>query len=58
MDLKTLSFLMNMEDARGAWAHPHLDQLGSHQALIQTVDEFKIEFLATFGNPNTTRAAK
>ncbi|QRW23228.1 Retrotransposable element Tf2 protein [Rhizoctonia solani] len=42
----------------GAWAHPHLDQLGSHRALIQTVDEFKIKFLAAFGNPDATRAAE
>ncbi|KAF8747279.1 hypothetical protein RHS01_11359 [Rhizoctonia solani] len=39
-------------------AHPHLDQLGSHRALIQTVDEFKTEFLAAFGNPDATQAAK
>ncbi|KAF8759681.1 hypothetical protein RHS01_01538 [Rhizoctonia solani] len=42
----------------GAWAHPHLDQLGSHRALIQTVDEFKTEFLAAFGDPDATRAAE
>ncbi|QRW20513.1 hypothetical protein RhiXN_05502 [Rhizoctonia solani] len=31
MDLEVLSFLlMNMMKAGGAWAHPHLDQLGSH----------------------------
>ncbi|KAF8754243.1 hypothetical protein RHS01_06467 [Rhizoctonia solani] len=41
-----------------AWAHPHLDQLGSHQAIIQTVEGFKLEFLAAFGNPDATRAAK
>ncbi|KAF8751854.1 hypothetical protein RHS01_08605 [Rhizoctonia solani] len=41
-----------------AWAHPHLDQLGSHRALIQTMDEFKNEFLAAFGNPDATRAAE
>ncbi|KAF8750652.1 hypothetical protein RHS01_09080 [Rhizoctonia solani] len=30
LDLEVLSFLlMNMEEAAGAWAHPHLDQLGS-----------------------------
>ncbi|KAF8754225.1 hypothetical protein RHS01_06321, partial [Rhizoctonia solani] len=58
-DLEVLSFLlMNMEEAAGAWAHPHLDQLGSHRALIQTVDEFKIEFLAAFGDPDATRAAE
>ncbi|KAF8748060.1 hypothetical protein RHS01_11081 [Rhizoctonia solani] len=38
--------------------HPHLDQLGSHCALIQTVDEFKTKFLAAFGNPDATRAAE
>ncbi|KAF8755940.1 Retrotransposon gag protein [Rhizoctonia solani] len=59
LDMEVLSFLlMNMEDAAGAWAHPHLDQLGSHCALIQTVDEFKTEFLAAFGNPDATRAAE
>ncbi|KAF8751516.1 hypothetical protein RHS01_08619 [Rhizoctonia solani] len=58
-DLEVLSFLlMNMEEAAGAWAHPHLDQLGSHRALIQTVDEFKNEFLAAFGDPDATRAAE
>ncbi|QRW21158.1 Retrotransposable element Tf2 protein [Rhizoctonia solani] len=58
-DMEVLSFLlMNMTEAAGAWAHPHLDQLGSHRALIQTVDEFKIEFLAAFGNPDATRAAE
>ncbi|KAF8729769.1 Retrotransposon gag protein, partial [Rhizoctonia solani] len=58
-DLEVLSFLlMNMTEAAGAWAHPHLDQLGSHRALIQTVDEFKIEFLAAFGDPDATRAAE
>ncbi|KAF8755364.1 hypothetical protein RHS01_05226 [Rhizoctonia solani] len=58
-DMEVLSFLlMNMEDAAGAWAHPHLDQLGSHRALIQTVDEFKTEFLAAFGDPDATRAAE
>ncbi|GAB1527296.1 hypothetical protein RhiTH_010471 [Rhizoctonia solani] len=49
---------MNMTEAAGAWAHPHLDQLGSHHALIQTMDEFKVEFLAAFGNPDATRAAE
>ncbi|QRW19751.1 Retrotransposon-derived protein PEG10 [Rhizoctonia solani] len=56
---EVLSFLlMNMKDTAGAWAHPHLDQLGSHQAIIQTVEGFKSEFLAAFGNPNATRAAE
>ncbi|KAF8700017.1 hypothetical protein RHS03_06926, partial [Rhizoctonia solani] len=59
LDLEVLSFLlMNMEEAAGAWAHPHLDQLGSHCALIQTVDEFKIKFLAAFGDLDATRAAE
>ncbi|GAB1527800.1 hypothetical protein RhiTH_010988 [Rhizoctonia solani] len=59
LDLEVLSFLlMNMTEAAGAWAHPHLDQLGSHCALIQTVDEFKVKFLAAFGNPDATRAAE
>ncbi|QRW22880.1 Retrotransposable element Tf2 protein [Rhizoctonia solani] len=53
-----LFLLMNMKDSAGAWAHPHLDQLGSHQAIIQTVKGFKLEFLAAFGNPDATRAAK
>ncbi|QRW23576.1 Retrotransposon-derived protein PEG10 [Rhizoctonia solani] len=58
-DQETLSFLlMNMKDVAGAWAHPHLDQLGSHRALIQTVDDFRMEFLAAFGNPDATQAAK
>ncbi|KAF8752080.1 hypothetical protein RHS01_08077 [Rhizoctonia solani] len=58
LDMEVLSFLlMNMTEAAGAWAHPHLDQLGSHCALIQTVDEFKTEFLAAFGDPDATRAA-
>ncbi|QRW20948.1 hypothetical protein RhiXN_05937 [Rhizoctonia solani] len=36
-DQEVLSFLlMNMKDSAGAWAHPHLDQLGSHRAIIQT----------------------
>ncbi|KAF8686910.1 hypothetical protein RHS03_10040, partial [Rhizoctonia solani] len=56
---EVLSFLlMNMKDSAGAWAHPHLNQLGSHQAIIQMVKGFKLEFLAAFGNPDTTRAAK
>ncbi|QRW20584.1 Retrotransposable element Tf2 protein [Rhizoctonia solani] len=56
---EVLSFLlMNMKDTAGAWAHPHLDQLGSHQAIIQTVEGFKLEFLAAFGNPDATRAAE
>ncbi|KAF8751773.1 hypothetical protein RHS01_08420 [Rhizoctonia solani] len=59
LDLEVLSFLlMNMTEAGRAWAHPHLDQLGSHCALIQTVDEFKVKFLAAFGNPDATRAAE
>ncbi|GAB1528259.1 hypothetical protein RhiTH_011451 [Rhizoctonia solani] len=34
-DQEVLSFLlMNMKDTAGAWAHPHLDQLGSHRAII------------------------
>ncbi|KAF8759980.1 hypothetical protein RHS01_01361 [Rhizoctonia solani] len=34
-DQEVLSFLlMNMTDSAGAWAHPHLDQLGSHRAII------------------------
>ncbi|QRW24232.1 Retrotransposable element Tf2 protein [Rhizoctonia solani] len=53
-----LFLLMNMKDVAGAWAHPHLNQLGSHRALIQTVDKFRTEFLAAFGNPNATQAAK
>ncbi|QRW22961.1 Retrotransposable element Tf2 protein [Rhizoctonia solani] len=58
-DQEVLSFLlMNMKDSAGAWAHPHLDQLGSHQAIIQTVEGFKSEFLAAFGNPDATRAAE
>ncbi|KAF8759701.1 hypothetical protein RHS01_02244 [Rhizoctonia solani] len=58
-DQEVLSFLlMNMKDAAGAWAHPHLDQLGSHRAIIQTVEGFKLEFLAAFGNPDATRAAE
>ncbi|QRW22923.1 Retrotransposon gag protein [Rhizoctonia solani] len=59
LDMEVLSFLlMNMTEAAGAWAHPHLDQLGSHCALIQTVDEFKNKFLAAFGDPDATRAAE
>ncbi|QRW18525.1 Retrotransposable element Tf2 protein [Rhizoctonia solani] len=58
-DQEVLSFLlMNMKDTAGAWAHPHLDQLGSHQAIIQTVEGFKTEFLAAFGDPDATRAAE
>ncbi|GAB1526194.1 hypothetical protein RhiTH_009360 [Rhizoctonia solani] len=58
-DLEVLSFLlMNMTEAGGAWAHPHLDQLGSHRVLIQTMDKFKVEFLAAFGNPDATQAAE
>ncbi|KAF8760404.1 Retrotransposon gag protein [Rhizoctonia solani] len=58
-DQEVLSFLlMNMKDSAGAWAHPHLDQLGSHQAIIQTVEGFKLEFLAAFGDPDATRAAE
>ncbi|KAF8725300.1 Retrotransposon gag protein, partial [Rhizoctonia solani] len=56
---EVLSFLlMNMKDTAGAWAHPHLNQLGSHRDIIQTVEDFKREFLAAFGNPDATRAAK
>ncbi|QRW23760.1 Retrotransposable element Tf2 protein [Rhizoctonia solani] len=59
MDQEVLSFLlMNMKDSAGAWAHPHLDQLGSHRAIIQTVKGFKLEFLAAFGDPDATRAAE
>ncbi|KAF8738431.1 hypothetical protein RHS02_05845, partial [Rhizoctonia solani] len=59
LDMEVLSFLlMNMTEAAGAWAHPYLDQLGSHCAIIQSVDDFKIEFLAAFGNPDATRAAE
>ncbi|KAF8747870.1 hypothetical protein RHS01_11221 [Rhizoctonia solani] len=47
-----------MKDSAGAWAHPHLDQLGSHWAIIQTVKGFKQEFLAAFGDPDATRAAE
>ncbi|KAF8756155.1 hypothetical protein RHS01_04630 [Rhizoctonia solani] len=58
-DQEVLSFLlMNMKDVAGAWAHPHLNQLGSHRALIQTVDEFRTEFLSAFGNPDATQAAE
>ncbi|QRW24749.1 Retrotransposon-derived protein PEG10 [Rhizoctonia solani] len=53
-----LFLLMNMKDTAGAWAHPHLDQLGSHRAIIQTVKDFRREFLAAFGNPDATRAAE
>ncbi|KAF8748182.1 cysteine-rich RLK (RECEPTOR-like protein kinase) 8 [Rhizoctonia solani] len=56
---EVLSFLlMNMKDTAGAWAHPHLDQLGSHRAIIQTVEDFRREFLTAFGNPDATRAAE
>ncbi|KAF8749998.1 Paternally expressed 10 [Rhizoctonia solani] len=37
---------------------PHLDQLGSHRAIIQTVKDFRREFLTAFGNPDATRAAE
>ncbi|GAB1525561.1 hypothetical protein RhiTH_008724 [Rhizoctonia solani] len=58
-DQEVLSFLlMNMKDSAGAWAHPHLNQLGSHRAIIQTVEGFKLEFLAAFGDPDATRAAE
>ncbi|QRW23078.1 Retrotransposable element Tf2 protein [Rhizoctonia solani] len=58
-DQEVLSFLlMNMKDVAGAWAHPHLNQLGSHRALIQTVNKFRTEFLAAFGNLDATPAAK
>ncbi|QRW18559.1 Retrotransposable element Tf2 protein [Rhizoctonia solani] len=58
-DQEVLSFLlMNMKDVAGAWAHPHLDQLGSHRALIRLVDDFRTEFLAAFGNPDATQAAE
>ncbi|KAF8711485.1 Retrotransposon-derived protein PEG10, partial [Rhizoctonia solani] len=58
-DQEVLSFLlMNMTDTAGAWAHPHLDQLGSPRAIIQTVKGFKQEFLAAFGDPDATRAAE
>ncbi|QRW21851.1 Retrotransposon gag protein [Rhizoctonia solani] len=58
-DQEVLSFLlMNMKDVAGAWAHPHLDQLGSHRALTQTVDEFRMEFLAAFGNLDAMQAAE
>ncbi|GAB1520575.1 hypothetical protein RhiTH_003654 [Rhizoctonia solani] len=59
LDMEVLSFLlMNMMEAAGAWAHPYLDQLGSHCTIIQTVDDFKIKFLAAFGNPDATRAVE
>ncbi|KAF8751857.1 hypothetical protein RHS01_08600 [Rhizoctonia solani] len=58
-DQEVLSFLlMNMKDTAGAWAHLHLDQLGLHRAIIQTVKGFKQEFLAAFGDPDATRAAE
>ncbi|GAB1518709.1 hypothetical protein RhiTH_001773 [Rhizoctonia solani] len=57
--VETLSFLlMNMEDAAGAWAHPHLDLLGSHCTIIQNKDDFKREFLAAFGDPDATWAVE
>ncbi|GAB1521163.1 hypothetical protein RhiTH_004254 [Rhizoctonia solani] len=57
--MEVLSFLlMNMTEAAGAWAHPYLDQLGSHCTIIQTVDDFKIKFLAAFGNPDTSCAVE
>ncbi|QRW25755.1 Retrotransposon gag protein [Rhizoctonia solani] len=37
---------------------PTNQELRSHQAIIQTVEGFKLEFLAAFGNPDATRAAK
>ncbi|QRW26685.1 Retrotransposon-derived protein PEG10 [Rhizoctonia solani] len=59
LDMEVLSFLlMNMTEATGAWAHPYLDQLGSHCAIIQSVDDFKIKFLAAFRDPDATRAAE
>ncbi|QRW23145.1 Retrotransposable element Tf2 protein [Rhizoctonia solani] len=58
-DQEVLSFLlMNMKDSAGAWAHSHLNQLRSHWAIIKMVEGFKLEFLAAFGNPDATRAAK
>ncbi|KAF8753927.1 hypothetical protein RHS01_06729 [Rhizoctonia solani] len=52
-DQEVLSFLlMNMKDTAGAWAHPHLDQLGSHRAIIRTVEgaaERKITTLTQSG---------
>ncbi|GAB1523840.1 hypothetical protein RhiTH_006990 [Rhizoctonia solani] len=57
--VETLLFLlMNMDNTASAWAHPHLDLLGSHCAIIQTTDYFKREFLLAFGDPDTTRAAE
>ncbi|GAB1521953.1 hypothetical protein RhiTH_005052 [Rhizoctonia solani] len=57
--VEVLSFLlMNMDNAASAWAHPHLDLLGSHCTIIQTTDNFKREFLAAFGDPDATRAAE
>ncbi|KAF8747922.1 hypothetical protein RHS01_11178 [Rhizoctonia solani] len=59
LDMEVLSFLlMNMTEAAGAWAHPYRDQLGSHCAIIQSVDDFKIKFLAAFRDPDATRAAE
>ncbi|QRW22609.1 Retrotransposon-derived protein PEG10 [Rhizoctonia solani] len=57
--VEILSFLlMNMEDTAGACAHLHLDLLGSHCTIIQNTDDFKREFLAAFGDPDSTRAAE
>ncbi|GAB1526610.1 hypothetical protein RhiTH_009779 [Rhizoctonia solani] len=57
--VEVLAFLlMNMDNTASAWAHPHLDLLGSHCAIIQTTDDFKREFLLAFGDPDTTRAAE
>ncbi|QRW17989.1 Retrotransposable element Tf2 protein [Rhizoctonia solani] len=47
-----------MEDRAGTWAHLYLDQLGSHWAVIQNMDDFKREFLVAFGDPDVTRAAE
>ncbi|QRW16919.1 hypothetical protein RhiXN_04921 [Rhizoctonia solani] len=52
-----LFLLMNMDDAASMWAHPHLDLLGSHCAIIQNTDDFKRELLG-FGDPGATRAAE
>ncbi|QRW25676.1 Retrotransposon-derived protein PEG10 [Rhizoctonia solani] len=40
------------------WMFPTNQELGSHQAILQTIEGFKLEFLAAFGNPDATRAAK
>ncbi|GAB1525959.1 hypothetical protein RhiTH_009125 [Rhizoctonia solani] len=53
-----LFLLMNMDKAASAWAHPHVDLLGSHCAIIQTTDDFKREFLVAFGDLDATRAAE